>query len=60
MKYLIALTLPFVLGGAGFFMSLGRSPGGGFGGLVTGFIAGCFLCIMSWLIMAVFDHRRRA
>jgi hypothetical protein len=59
MKYLVALALPFLLGAAGLVLSLGRSRGAGFGGLVEGFIVGCFLCIISWLIMAVIDHKRR-
>lgn len=56
-KYIVALMLPFILGGAGLVLSLGRR-GGGLGGLVGGFIAGCALCLVLWVVMAVVDSRR--
>ncbi|MBN1273178.1 MAG: hypothetical protein JXB26_13005 [Candidatus Aminicenantes bacterium] len=59
-KYLLSLLLPFVLGVAGLILSRGSSRGGAAGGLITGAIIGCGLCIVLWILMAVFDSRRKA
>ena len=58
MKYLIAFSLPFVFGLAGFLLSLGSRHAPGMSGLVDGFIAGGFICIAAWVAMAIIDSRR--